>query len=128
MPNYEYRCLNCRKRVSIYLTYEEYGKEVVRCPNCGSENLSRLISRVRVLRSEDTRLDALSDPSAWDGFDEEDPRAMARMMKKMGDELGEEMPPEFDEVVDRLESGESPEEIEKNMPELGEGGDMDYDL
>jgi putative FmdB family regulatory protein len=128
MPNYEYRCLNCKKRVSIYLTYDEYGKEAVHCPNCGSENLSRLINRVRVLRSEDSRLDALSDPTAWDGFDEEDPRAMARMMRKMGNELGEEMPAEFDEVVDRLEAGESPEEIEKNMPELGDGGDMDYGL
>ena len=37
------------------------------------------------------------------------------------------MPPEFDEVVGRLEKGEAPEDIEKSMPELsemgGEGGD-----
>jgi hypothetical protein len=39
----------------------------------------------------------------------------------MGRELGEEMPPEFDEVIDRLESGQSPEEIEESMPELAEG-------
>ncbi len=50
---------------------------------------------------------------------------MARVMRKMGDELGEEMPPEFDEVVDRLESGQSPEEIEESMPELGEGDTFD---
>jgi len=128
MPTYEYRCLDCRKRVSIFQTYEAYGKEAVHCPNCGSVNLSRLISRVRVLRSEESRLDSMTDPTAWDGFDEEDPRAMARMMRKMGDELGEEMPAEFDEVVDRLEAGESPEEIERNLPDLGDGGDMDFDL
>jgi hypothetical protein len=39
----------------------------------------------------------------------------------MGHELGEEMPPEFDEVIDRLEAGQSPEEIEESMPELAEG-------
>jgi putative FmdB family regulatory protein len=128
MPTYEYRCLDCRKRVSIFQTYDEYGKEPVHCPNCGSENLSRRIGRVRVLRSEESRLDALADPTAWDGFDEEDPRTMARMMRKMGNELGEELPPEFDEVVDRLEAGESPEDIERDMPELGEGGDMDFDM
>jgi hypothetical protein len=32
--------------------------------------------------------------------------------------LGEELPPEFDEVVDRLEKGQSPEEIEKEVPSL----------
>jgi len=123
MPNYDYLCSDCGKRVSIFQTYEAYGKETVQCPNCNSEQLARLVSRVRVLRSEESRLDALADPTAWDGFDEEDPKAMARMMRKMGDELGEEMPSEFDEVVDRLETGE---EIERTMPDLGGGGDFDF--
>jgi hypothetical protein len=48
---------------------------------------------------------------------------MARFMRKMGREMGEELPAEFDEVVDRLESGETPEEIEKSMPELGASDD-----
>lgn len=126
MPDYEYRCSDCGKRVSIFQTFEEYGKESVQCPNCGGDRLTRLISRVRVLRSEESRLDTLADPSAWDGLDEEDPRAMARMIRKMGNEMGEELPAEFDEVVDRLEAGESPEEIEKIMPELGDGGDLDF--
>jgi hypothetical protein len=82
---------------------------------------------VRFARSEESRLESLADPSDWGDFDEEDPRSMARMMRKMSKEMGEEMPPEFDEVVDRLESGESPEEIEKSMPDLGAGGD-DFDI
>jgi hypothetical protein len=41
------------------------------------------------------------------------------MMRKMGKEMGEEVPPEFDEVVNRLESGQSPEDIEKAIPDLG---------
>ena len=70
-------------------------------------------------------MDALSndfsDPSALAGL-ENDPQAMGRMMRKMGKEMGEEMPPEFGEVVDRLEKGQSPEDIEKELPDLGEGG------
>ena len=128
MPTYEYRCSDCKKRVSIFQSYEDYGREPVQCPHCGSESLTRLITRVRVLRSEESRLESLADPSSWDGLDEEDPRAMARMMRKMGDELGEDLPPEFDEVVDRLEAGESPEDIEQSMPDLGEGGDLDFDM
>jgi putative FmdB family regulatory protein len=129
MPTYEYRCQDCRKRVSIYQTYEEYGRAPVSCPKCGSANLRRLISRVRFARSEESRLDSLADPSDWGDVDEQDPRSLARMMRKMGSELGEEAPPEFDEVIGRLESGESPEDIEQSMPDLGgglggdEGGD-----
>jgi hypothetical protein len=41
------------------------------------------------------------------------------MMKKMGREMGEELPPEFDDMVDRLEAGQSPEEIESALPNLG---------
>ncbi len=66
-----------------------------------------------------------SDPSALAGL-EDDPRAMGRLMRKMGSELGEQMPPEFDEVVDRLEKGQSPDEIEKELPDLG-SGDMGMD-
>ena len=59
-----------------------------------------------------------NDFSGFEGM-EDDPKAMGRMMRKMGKEMGEEMPSEFDEVVDRLESGQSPEEIEKAIPDLG---------
>jgi hypothetical protein len=77
-------------------------------------------------KSEESRMDSLSndfsDPSALAGL-ENDPPAMGRMMRKMGKEMGEEMPPEFSEVVDRLEKGQSPEEIEKELPDL-DGGEM----
>jgi len=64
-------------------------------------------------------MDSMADDfSGFEGL-EDDPRAMGQMMRKMGKEMGEEMPPEFDEVVDRLESGQSPEDIEKSIPDLG---------
>jgi len=56
---------------------------------------------------------------------EDDPKAMGQMMRKMGNEMGEDLPPEFNEVVDRLESGQSPEEIESAIPDLGESGAED---
>jgi putative FmdB family regulatory protein len=128
MPIYDYRCLDCRKRVSLYQTYGEYGKVPVVCPHCGSSNLKRRISRVRVMRSEESRLDSLADPDDWGDIDENDPRSVARAMRRMGDEMGEELPDEFDEVVDRLEAGEDPESIERDIPELGgNGGDAGED-
>ncbi len=125
MPIYEYRCQDCRRRVSIlWRTFAEAETAAPVCPRCGGRNLVRLVSRVRVVRSEESRLEDLSDPSFLSDFDENDPRSMARLMRKMADEVGEELGPEFEEVVDRLEAGQSPEEIEKEMPDLlGEGGE-----
>lgn len=61
------------------------------------------------------------DPdSMMSGLDEEDPRSLGRFMRKMSSEMGEDLGDEFDEVVGRLESGESPEAIEESMPELAD--------
>jgi putative FmdB family regulatory protein len=122
MPLYDYRCQDCKNRVSIQQSYAEYGVKPVACPVCGSKALTRLINRVRIAKSEDRRLDDMSDPSFFGDVDENDPKSLARAMKKMGSEMGEDLPPEFNEITDRLESGEDPESIEQSMPELGEGG------
>jgi putative FmdB family regulatory protein len=127
MPTYDFVCNNCNQRFEIFLSYSEYGKKKVTCTHCGSKNVRRRMTKVRIAKSEESRMDAMADEfSDFEGL-EEDPRAMGRMMRKMGKEMGEELPPEFDEVVDRLESGQSPEEIEKALPDLGgdTGGDED---
>ncbi len=122
MPLYDYICLDCQKRFDVFMTYAEYGKKAVSCSNCGSGNVRRRLPKVRVAKSEDSRMEDLagdfSDPSALEGL-ENDPQAMGRMMRKMGSQLGEEVPPEFNEVVDRLEKGQSPEDIDKDLPDLG---------
>jgi putative FmdB family regulatory protein len=125
MPNYEFRCLNCRRRFEIFMKFSEYGSRAVACPHCKSENVQRKIGRVRVARSEESRIENLADPSSLAGM-EDDPRALGRMMREMSREAGEEMGPEFDEVIGRLEAGQSPQDIEKELPDLGGdgGGDM----
>lgn len=132
MPLYDYVCLDCGGRFDIYLSYREYGKHPVSCPACKSQRVRRPIPRVRMAKSEDSRMESLasdfSDPSALAGL-EDDPRSMGRMLRKMSGQLGEEMPAEFDEVVDRLEQGQNPDEIEKSVPDLGEaegGGGEDF--
>ena len=125
MPIYEYRCADCRRRMSVFFrTFAEAEQGQPTCTHCGSQHLTRLVSRVRVIRSEESRLDDLSDMDDFPDVDENDPRSLGRWMRKMSEETGEDLGPEFDEVVGRLEAGENPEEIEKSMPELmGEGGE-----
>jgi len=127
MPNYDFRCLNCRRRFDVFFTYSEYGTRPVICPHCKSDRVQRRINRVRVARSDAGRLESMADPENLAGL-EEDPRALGRMMREMRGEIGEEMGPEFDEVVSRLEAGQSPEQIEQDLPDMGSGdtgmGDM----
>ncbi len=120
MPNYDFRCLNCKRRFTVFLSYSEYGQKSVHCPHCSSDQVQRRIGRIRVARSEESRMENLADPSSLEGL-EDDPRALGRMMRKMSNEMGEDMGPEFDEVIGRLEAGQSPEDIEKEVPDLGEG-------
>ncbi len=121
MPFYDYRCGACRNRVTIQQSYADYGARPVTCPVCGSQDLKRIIGRVRIAKSEDRRLDDMADPSFLGDVDENDPKSLARAMKKMGQEMGEDLPPEFDEITGRLEAGEDPESIEQSMPDLGAG-------
>jgi putative FmdB family regulatory protein len=118
MPNYEFRCLNCNRKFEVYFPYSEYGKTETHCPHCSSEQVQRHIGRIRFARSEESRLESLADPSNLAGL-EADPKALASMMRQMSNEMGEDMGPEFDEVVDRLEAGQNPEEIEEAIPDLG---------
>jgi putative FmdB family regulatory protein len=131
MPTYDFVCLNCHQRFDVFMTFSEYGSHKVKCVHCSSLDVRRRMTKVRIARSEESRLEGMADESALEGL-EDDPRALGRMMKKMGREMGEDLPPEFDDMTDRLEAGQSPDEIESSMPDLGGGSDaslgMDDDL
>lgn len=69
----------------------------------------------------------MPDPANLGGL-EDDPQSLGRMIRSMSEETGEDLGPEFTEVVDRLESGQKPDEIERTFPELaGDSNDMDED-
>jgi putative FmdB family regulatory protein len=131
MPIYDYLCNACKKPFEIFLSYSDYGKKRVLCPHCNSTDIRRKLSKPRVMKSDDSRMESLasdfSDPAALAGL-ENDPQAMGKMMRKMGSEMGEELPAEFNEVVDRLEKGQSPDEIEKAIPDMGSMGVDDSNL
>ena len=124
MPIYEYFCLDCRKRVSVFFRSMSTARDAdARCPHCGGVRLRRMVSRVSVMKSEESRLDEMADSSMMSGLESEDPRALAGFMRKMSDETGEPLDPEMNEMIGRLEAGESPESIEQSMPDLAGGMD-----
>lgn len=109
MPIYEYRCNACRRKTTVFVRSFSSPVEPV-CEHCGGRDLSRLISRFAVMRSEESRLEDLADPTALGDLDESDPRSVARWARKMGESVGEELGPEWDEMIDRMEAGEMPDE------------------
>jgi putative FmdB family regulatory protein len=106
MPIYEYACASCKRRTSVFVRTASTPVRA-RCEHCGSARLSRLMSKFAV---HGGRLD-FDDPSSVDDVDEGDPRAMARLMRQMGEESGEAMEPEFEEMIGRMEAGEDPESV-----------------
>jgi putative FmdB family regulatory protein len=105
MPIYEYRCRKCGKRFSV-LTLRVSEKATPQCDRCGSKVADRLMSRFAMPKSESARLDSLADPSSLGGLDENDPKSVARWMRKMGKEMGDEGSGEdFDAMVDEIETG-----------------------
>lgn len=100
MPIYEYRCVDCGKKTQVLALTPKSAAEP-KCRHCGGVNLKKLVSRVAVLRSEESRLESLADPSSLSGLDESDPKSVARWMKKMGKEMGEEAGEGFDEEVEK---------------------------
>ena len=106
MPIYEYWCHDCKRRVEI-LVLNRSDPSAPRCPRCEGGRLKRLLSRFVSLKSEEARLEALTDPSNLGGLDENDPASMARWLKKMGGELGEDIGrDEIDQMADEIASGQ----------------------
>ena len=122
MPIYEYRCLACKKRTSVFVRNVSTPVKGAACEHCGAKKLERVFSRV-VVRRGGVNLD---DESSFDNIDENDPRQMARLMRQMGEEAGEPMDAETEEMISRLESGEDPEAVMADADGSGMGSDDDF--
>ena len=116
MPIYEYFCPDCNGRFQK-LVRGFSDPAGLACPRCASTQVRRAVSRVAVLKSEESRADALADPSMFAGLDENDPRSIARWAKKLGKELGEEAGEDWDAMVEQM--------LEEELDGANENGEGD---
>jgi hypothetical protein len=71
--------------------------------------VTKIVSRVAVLKSEEKRLESMLDPSKFSDLDENDPGSVERVMRRMGKELGDELGEGFEESMEEaLSEGAAP--------------------
>ena len=139
MPIYEYYCPDNHTIYQFYAKTMAQGQTLPACPANPSYRMKKLVSAFAITsggasdesidqkpaaEAEDPRMEAALDrmEKEFAGVDENDPKAMARMMRKMADLTGEKMDTQMEEVVRKLEEGADPESLEDQL-----GGDDDFE-
>jgi putative FmdB family regulatory protein len=138
MPIYEFACPKCR-RIYSFLSKRMNPDHLPVCPKCGSKKMSKQISRFAMTRklseppakteSGEPPMPDLDDPRVgrammelerdMEHLDENNPRHMAHMMKKMKHLMPPgSVPKELDVAIKRLEAGEDPEKIEADLGDV----------
>ncbi|MCK5117771.1 MAG: zinc ribbon domain-containing protein [Candidatus Aegiribacteria sp.] len=118
MPIYEYLCGRCNT-IFQFLVRNPSSTTAPVCPECRKgDRMKKVMSTFSVKSGSSSIEDMAEDPSLA-GLDTEDPKAMASAIRRMADEMGEDLGPEVSEALSRLEAGEDPEEIERDLEESG---------
>jgi putative FmdB family regulatory protein len=131
MPVYEFYCPPCHTIFNFFARTVVTDRSPA-CPRCGRPDLERQVSRFAISRNRpEPAVDGMPDldeerlekamlglAGEMEGMDENDPRQMARFMRKFADATGMNLEGEMGEAIRRLESGASPEELEAEMGDL----------
>lgn len=111
MPLYEYECQKCRA-VSTFLILKKEEEAKVLCRGCGSPQMSRIISCVTYHRSEGDRLRDFDTGKPRGEEFYKDSRNIGLWAKKRARELGADLGPKLDEIVDNARTGKILEKYE----------------
>lgn len=131
MPVYEFYCIDCHT-VFNFLSSRVNTEKRPDCPRCGRPELERQVSRFAFSRGQkeepmegvpdldEERLEKamMSLAGEMEGINEDDPRQMARFMRRFTEATGVNLGSGMEEAISRLESGEDPEKLEAEMGEL----------
>jgi putative FmdB family regulatory protein len=104
MPIYEYRCKRCNKEFSELLLRMSDSRPI-QCRFCGSESVARLLSSFSYHQTEDSRLaDFDTSKPRSEGF-YKDSRNVGLWTKKRMKQLGVDLGPKMDEIVEKGRTG-----------------------
>ncbi len=149
MPVYEFYCPHCHM-IFNFLSKRINTKDTPICPKCRSKDMQKKISIFSVISSsKDKEGEDTGDPldkilsqvdesklekafaslaAEAESIDQDNPKDMAKMMKKLFETTGLKMGQSMEEALSRLEAGEDPEKIEEDMGELFEDENALFDF
>jgi len=145
MPVYEFYCPDCHRMFNFLARRPDPTKQPA-CPRCGRPQLDRRIAPFAVNTGKAASSDSGDDiglPAGLDedkmekaleqmateaeGMDEEDPRQVAKMMRRLCETTGLRLGEGMEEAMRRLEAGEDPDAIEEQMGDLLEDDNLLFD-
>ena len=141
MPIYEFYCESCNVIFSFF-SAKVNTEKVPACPQCGREKLSKQISTFATIgkaeKNELNMADGFDESKMEQAFEslmkeseninEDDPRQMASLMRNFTSQTGIKLGDTMEEAIARMESGEDPENVEKDLGHLLEGENFSFDL
>ena len=141
MPIYEFACPKCRV-IFNFLSKRINPDRLPKCPKCGNKKMAKQMSAFAMPSGAKEPV-ANASADTEDGppmpdmderklmrtmgemerdmehLDENNPKHLAHMLRKMKDVMpGDVMPKEFEVAIKRLEAGEDPEKIEADMGDV----------
>ncbi len=131
MPIYEFYCMDCHTIFNFLSRRVDTGKKPA-CPRCHRPELERRVSPFAFSRgAKEEPVPGMPDldeekmerammglAGEMEGMDENDPRQMGRLMRRLTETTGMNLGAGMEEAVRRLEAGEDPEMIEAEMGDL----------
>ena len=136
MPIYEFFCPDNRRIYSFFARSLRFADKVPRCPDHPKWKLEKMLSSFAITGNrEEPKADTGGDDAQMDAAmdvmerefgsiadsDNPDPRAVAKMMRRMGELTGGKMPAQMEEMIARMEKGEDPDKLEEDYGDaLGE--------
>jgi putative FmdB family regulatory protein len=135
MPFYEFYCEECH---TLFKFFSRRVNTETRptCPKCGRPELERRPSTFAISKGQredtgdipnidDARMEqALASMAGeMEGFDEDNPKAAAQMMRRLFEVGGMRMGSGMEEAMRRIEAGEDPDQVEADLGEVLEEED-----
>jgi len=138
MPVYEFYCPDCHK-IFNFMSRSINTKKKPRCPKCNRPKLDRQVSLFAFSKGlkedsadnmdmpdiDEGRLEKAMEALAGDAenINEEDPKQMANIMRRLYDATGLKLGDGMDEAIKRLEAGDDPDKIEEELGDILEKED-----
>ncbi len=136
MPVYEFYCADCHAIFNFFSRRVNTHKSPS-CPRCSEPGLKKLVSNFAISRNLQEQSDGMPEldeskmeqamlalAGEMENMNEDDPKAMAKFMRRFSSMTGMDLGDGAEEALSRLEAGEDPDQIEAEMGDLFDGDNL----